>query len=143
MKHDKSYMKMAVIWSKNSYAKRKQVGCLIVKNKSIIADGYNGTPSGMPNVCEDEENKTHWYVLHAEANALSKVMKSDQSSEGATMYVTLAPCQNCSKLILQSGIKRLVYLEFYGDYSGIDFLKQNGILVEQIFLNNEKTDNIL
>lgn len=142
MKHDKSYMEMAVTWSKNSYAKRKQVGCLIVKNNSIIADGYNGTPSGMPNICEDEENKTHWYVLHAEANALSKVMKSNQSSEGATMYVTLAPCQNCSKLILQSGIKRLVYLEFYGDYSGIDFLKQNGILVEQIFLN-EKKNNIL
>lgn len=134
MKHDKSYMDMAVIWSKNSYAKRKQVGCLIVKNNSIIADGYNGTPSGMPNICEDEENKTHWYVLHAEANALSKVMKSNQNSEGATMYVTLAPCQNCSKLILQSGIKRLVYLEFYGDYSGIDFLKENGVIVEMLNL---------
>lgn len=131
-KHDKSYMEMAVTWSKNSYAKRKQVGCLIVKNNSIIADGYNGTPSGMPNICEDEDNKTHWYVLHAEANALSKVMKSNQNSDGATMYVTLAPCQNCSKLILQSGVKRLVYLEFYGDYSGINFLKENGVKVEQI-----------
>lgn len=134
MKHDKSYMDMAVIWSKNSYAKRKQVGCLIVKNNSIIADGYNGTPSGMPNICEDEDNKTHWYVLHAEANALSKVMKSNQNSNGATMYVTLAPCQNCSKLILQSGVKRLVYLEFYGDYSGINFLKENGVVVEMLKL---------
>lgn len=129
MKHDETYMKMAELWATNSYAKRKQVGCLIVKDNSIIADGYNGTPSGMPNICEDEDNKTFWYVLHAEANALSKVMKSNQNSEGATMFVTLAPCQNCSKLILQSGIKRLVYREFYGDYSGIDFLKQNNIEV--------------
>lgn len=129
MKHDETYMKMAELWATNSYAKRKQVGCLIVKDNSIIADGYNGTPSGMPNICEDEGNKTFWYVLHAEANALSKVMKSNQNSEGATMFVTLAPCQNCSKLILQSGIKRLVYREFYGDYSAIDFLTQNNIEV--------------
>ncbi|MCT4666156.1 MAG: dCMP deaminase family protein [Flavobacteriales bacterium] len=126
-KYDIAYMKMALEWAKLSYCKRKQVGALIVKDKMIISDGYNGTPSGFENCCEDEENTTHWYVLHAEANALTKVAKSTQSSEGSTLYITLSPCKDCSKLILQAGIKRVVYLHEYSDVSGVDLLRKSDI----------------
>lgn len=124
---DRSYLEMAEVWSKNSYCKRRQVGALLVKNKMIISDGYNGTPSGFENVCEDETGKTKPYVLHAEANAITKVAKSGNSSEGATMYVTTAPCLECSKLIIQAGIKRLVYRDNYRITDGIDLLKKVGI----------------
>lgn len=133
-KFDQAYMRIALEWSKLSQAKRKQVGCLIVKNNSIIADGFNGTPSGMDNECEGPDGKTLWYVLHAEANALSKIMKSTQSSDSATLYTTLSPCKECSKLILQSGIKRVVYLDDYKCDAGIDFLRGNGVEIEKIEL---------
>ena len=123
-KYDTAYLKMALEWAKLSYCKRRQVGALIVKNKMIISDGYNGTPTGFENICEDDENYTKWYVLHAEANAIMKVSASTQSSEGATLYITLSPCKECSKLIFQSGIKRLVYHKEYKDTSGIEFLKK-------------------
>ena len=116
-KYDIAYLKMALEWAKLSYCKRRQVGALIVKNKMIISDGYNGTPTGFENICEDDENYTKWYVLHAEANAIMKVSASTQSSEGATLYVTLSPCKECSKLIFQSGIKRVVYHKEYKDLS--------------------------
>jgi len=136
-KYDVTYLRMAKEWSKLSYCKRKQVGALIVKNGMIISDGFNGTPSGFENVCEDEEGKTKWYVLHAEANAITKVARSTQSSEGATLYVTVSPCRECSKLIFQSGIKRVVYHQKYKDGSGLDFLKRAGVEVVQIEdLNN-------
>ena len=125
--HDKAYLKMASEWGKLSYCKRKQVGALIVKNNMIISDGYNGTPTGFENICEDDENYTKWYVLHAEANAIMKVSASTQSSEGATLYITLSPCRECSKLIFQSGIKRVVYHKEYKDTSGLEFLKKGGI----------------
>lgn len=118
---------MALEWAKLSYCKRRQVGALIVKNKMIISDGYNGTPTGFENICEDDENYTKWYVLHAEANAIMKVSASTQSSEGATLYITLSPCRECSKLIFQSGIKRVVYHKEYKDTSGLEFLKKGGI----------------
>lgn len=124
---DRSYLEMAEVWSKNSYCKRRQVGALLVKNKMIISDGYNGTPSGFENVCEDETGQTKPYVLHAEANAITKVAKSGNSSEGATMYVTTAPCLECSKLIIQAGIKRLVYRDSYRITDGIDLLRKVGI----------------
>ncbi len=123
---------MAAIWAKNSYCKRRQVGALIVKDKMIISDGYNGTPSGFENICEDESGATKPYVLHAEANAISKVAKSGNSSEGATLYVTASPCLECSKLIIQSGIKRVVYREQYRLDDGINLLKRAGIEVEQV-----------
>ena len=123
---------MAEEWSKLSHCKRKQVGSLIVKDKMIISDGYNGTPTGFKNFCEDEENYTKWYVLHAEANAITKVASSAQSSKGATLYVTLSPCRDCSKLIFQSGIIRVVYHEEYKDRSGLDFLIKAGVEVKQI-----------
>ena len=126
-KHDIAYLKMALEWAKLSYCKRRQVGALIVKNRMIISDGYNGTPTGFENICEDDENYTKWYVLHAEANAIMKVAASTQSSQGATLYVTLSPCRECSKLIFQSGIKRVVYHNEYKDSSGIKFLKKAGI----------------
>jgi len=126
-KYDKAYLRMAREWAKLSHCKRKQVGALIVKNKTIISDGYNGTPSGFTNSCEDEKGDTHWYVLHAEANAILKVAKSTQNAEGATLYITLSPCQDCSKLIIQAGIKRVVYLNRYKDTSGINFLHDFGI----------------
>lgn len=122
-------MQMAMVWSQLSYCNRKKVGALIVKEKMIISDGYNGTPSGFKNQCEDHEGNTHWYVLHAEANAILKLARSTQDCEGATLYVTLSPCQQCSKLILQSGIRRVVYSEAYRDSSGIDFLIEAGIQV--------------
>ncbi|KMQ63309.1 CMP deaminase [Chryseobacterium sp. BLS98] len=131
-KFDKAYLKMAQEWAKLSYCKRKQVGALIVKDRMIISDGYNGTPSGFENCCEDEEGKTHWYVLHAEANAILKLAASTQSAEGATLYLTLSPCKECSKLILQAGITRLVYINEYSDDDGIAFLRNHGIEIEQI-----------
>ena len=125
---------MAETWAKLSYCKRRQVGAIIVKNRMIISDGYNGTPTGFENVCEDEENYTKWYVLHAEANAILKVASSTQSCDGATLYVTLSPCRECSKLIHQSGISRVVYSEAYKDLSGVEFLKKAGVTVNQISL---------
>ena len=131
-KYDIAYLKMALEWAKLSYCKRRQVGALIVKDRMIISDGYNGTPTGFENICEDDENYTKWYVLHAEANAIMKVAASTQSSQGATVYVTLSPCRECSKLIFQSGIKRVVYHNEYKDSSGIKFLKKAGIEVTHI-----------
>ena len=136
-KFDKSYLDMAAVWAKNSYCKRRQVGALIVKDKMIISDGYNGTPSGFENICEDEiTGATKPYVLHAEANAISKVAKSGNSSEGATLYVTASPCLECSKLIIQAGIKRVVYREQYRLDDGIQLLKRAGIEVEQVEEDN-------
>tara|TARA_B100000965_G_scaffold17034_1_gene12830 strand:+ start:900 stop:1331 length:432 start_codon:yes stop_codon:yes gene_type:complete len=126
-KYDIAYLKMAIEWSKLSYCKRRQVGALIVKDRMIISDGYNGTPTGFDNACEDDDNYTKWHVLHAEANAIMKVAASTQSSKGATLYVTLSPCKDCSKLIFQSGIKRVVYHEQYKDNEGIKFLEQAGL----------------
>lgn len=131
-KFDKAYLKMALEWAKLSYCERKKVGALIVKDRMIISDGYNGTPSGFDNCCEDAEGKTHWFVLHAEANAILKLASSTQSARGATLYLTLSPCKECSKLVLQSGISRLVYIDEYSDGSGIEFLKTHGIEVEKI-----------
>ena len=131
-RYDIAYLKMALEWAKLSYCKRRQVGALIVKNRMIISDGFNGTPTGFENTCEDDENYTKWYVLHAEANAIMKVAASTQSSEGATLYITLSPCKECSKLIFQSGIKRLVYYKEYKDNSGIKFLKKAGLEITQI-----------
>ena len=125
---------MAEEWSKLSHCKRKQVGSLIVKDKMIISDGYNGTPSGFENFCEDEEGYTKWYVLHAEANAILKVASSTQSCTGSTLYITLSPCQSCSKLIHQAGITRVVYCEAYKDLSGVKFLEKAGIQVELLTL---------
>lgn len=126
---DKRYLRMASIWSENSYCKRRQVGALIVKDKMIISDGYNGTPSGFENVCEDEHNVTHPYVLHAEANAITKIARSNNNSDGATLYVTDAPCIECSKLIIQAGIKRVVYARQYRLDDGLQLLKKAGIEV--------------
>ena len=133
-KYDIAYLKMAETWGKLSYCKRRKVGAIIVKNRMIISDGYNGTPTGFENVCEDEENYTKWYVLHAEANAILKVASSTQSCNGATLYVTLSPCRECSKLIHQSGISRVVYSEAYKDLSGVEFLQKAGVIVNQISL---------
>jgi dCMP deaminase len=123
---------MAEEWSKLSYCKRRQVGALIVKDKMIISDGYNGTPTGFENFCEDDEGYTKWYVLHAEANAISKVASSTQSCKGATLYITLSPCKECSKLIHQAGITRLVYLHEYKDNSGVKFLDKAGVSISHI-----------
>ncbi|MCT4562640.1 MAG: dCMP deaminase family protein [Crocinitomicaceae bacterium] len=133
-RYDEAYLKMAQHWAELSHCKRKKVGALIVKDQMIISDGYNGTPAGFDNQCEDEEGNTHWYVLHAEANAILKVAKSTNNSKGATLYLTLSPCKDCSKLILQAGIKRLVYGGNYKDLSGIEFLKEAGIEIVQIDL---------
>lgn len=132
---DKRYLRMASIWAENSYCKRRQVGALIVKDQMIISDGYNGTPSGFENVCEDDQNVTLPYVLHAEANAITKVAASSNSSKGATIYVTSAPCIECSKLIIQSGIVRVVYSEKYRTEEGCDLLKKANIQVDFIDLN--------
>jgi dCMP deaminase len=132
IKYDKAYLRIAKEWGQLSYCERKKVGAIIVKDKMIISDGYNGTPSGFENCCEDEDNNTHWFVLHAEANAILKVARSTQSCEGATLYITLSPCKDCSKLIHQSGIKRVVYFNEYKDTSGIDFLKNAGVEVQLI-----------
>lgn len=131
-KYDKAYLRIAKEWSRLSYCKRKQVGAIIVKDRMIISDGYNGTPSGFENSCEGADGLTLWYVLHAEANAILKVAGSTQSCEGATLYITLSPCKECSKLIHQSGIKRVVYQEGYKDDSGIQFLKDAGVEVVHI-----------
>ncbi len=124
---DVRYLKMATIWAENSYCIRRKVGALIVKDKMIISDGFNGTPSGFENICEDEDNNTKSYVLHAEANAITKVARSNNSSEGATLYVTTSPCIECAKLIIQSGIKRLVFSELYRMKDGIELLERSGI----------------
>ena len=129
-KYDRAYLRIAREWGQLSYCVRKKVGAIIVKDRMIISDGYNGTPSGFENCCEDEENLTKWYVLHAEANAILKVARSTQSCEGATLYITMSPCKDCSKLIHQSGIKRVVYQMAYKDNSGIDFLTKAGVAVE-------------
>ncbi|MBN2521523.1 MAG: dCMP deaminase family protein [Bacteroidales bacterium] len=130
--YDRRYIEMAQIWAKNSYCKRKQVGALIVKDKMIISDGYNGTPAGFENNCEDENNNTKPYVLHAEANAITKVAKSTNNSENATLYVTCSPCLECAKLIIQSGIIRVVFCENYRIEEGIELLKKAGIEVVSI-----------
>ncbi|MCH3881624.1 MULTISPECIES: deoxycytidylate deaminase [Tenacibaculum] len=135
LKYDKAYLRMAHEWGKLSHCDRKKVGAIIVKDRMIISDGFNGTPTGFENPCEDEENYTKWYVLHAEANAILKVAGSTQSCKDATLYITLSPCKECSKLIHQSGIKRVVYAQKYKDTSGIDFLKKAG--VELMHLTNE------
>ncbi|MGP1502040.1 MAG: deoxycytidylate deaminase [Bergeyella cardium] len=135
MKHNKfdlAYLKMALEWAKLSYCERRQVGALIVKDRTIISDGFNGTPSGFENCCEDSEGNTQWYVLHAEANAILKLASSTQSAKEATLYITLSPCKECSKLILQSGITRVVYIEDYKDMEGINLLKRGGIEVMRI-----------
>lgn len=134
---DERYLRMARIWSENSYCRRRQVGALIVKDKMIISDGYNGTPSGFPNLCEDDNDTTLPYVLHAEANAITKVARSNNSSEGSTLYVTASPCLECSKLIIQSGIRRVVFSELYRITDGIDLLNRAGIETVHIPLNEE------
>lgn len=126
-KYDKAYLRMAQEWGKLSYCKRKQVGAVIVKDRMIISDGYNGTPTGFENSCEDDQGYTKWYVLHAEANAILKVAASTQSCLGATLYITLSPCRECSKLVHQSGIKRVVYKMAYKDDSGLEFLAKAGV----------------
>ncbi|MCI9844170.1 deoxycytidylate deaminase [Flavobacterium pectinovorum] len=131
-KYDRAYLRIAKEWGLLSYCKRKKVGAIIVKDRMIISDGYNGTPTGFENCCEDEEGLTRWDVLHAEANAILKVARSTQSCEGATLYITLSPCKECSKLIHQSGIKRVVYQDGYRDDSGIQFLLKAGVEVEHI-----------
>ncbi|NOX84358.1 MAG: dCMP deaminase family protein [Chlorobi bacterium] len=133
-KFDRSYIEMARVWAKNSYCKRRQVGALIVKDRMIISDGYNGTPSGFENVCEDENGSTKPYVLHAEANAITKVAKSNNSSMGATLYITDSPCMECAKLIIQSGIVRVVYENKYRITDGLDLLERAGVVVEQLKL---------
>ena len=132
MKNDLIYLQMAKTWGKNSHCKRMQVGCLMVKDKSIISDGYNGSPTGFPNICEDENMVTLPYVLHAEANAITKLAKSTQSSDGSTIYVTLSPCFECSKLIIQSGIKRVVFSEVYRNPESLPFLIEAGIELYRI-----------
>ena len=134
LKYDKAYLRMAREWAKLSYCQRKQVGAIIVKDRMIISDGYNGTPTGFEKFCEDEEGYTKWYVLHAEANAILKVAASTQSCKGATLYITLSPCQNCSKLIHQAGIIRVVFSNAYKDLSGVKFLEQAGIEVAHVAL---------
>lgn len=130
---DMVYLKMAKEWAKNSHCQRSQVGCLVVKNKTIISDGYNGTPTGFPNICEDEDNNTLASVLHAEANAITKLAMNTVSSHGSTMYVTLSPCFDCSKLIIQSGIKRIVFSDLYRKTESLELLSQAGI--EIVYIN--------
>ncbi|MDY4042189.1 MAG: dCMP deaminase family protein [Marinifilaceae bacterium] len=133
---DERYLRMARVWAENSYCERRRVGALLVKEQAIISDGYNGTPSGFENICEDENNRTKPYVLHAEANAITKVAKSNNSSQDSTLYVTTSPCIECAKLIIQAGIKRVVYSENYRCTDGVDLLRQAGINVEWIELPN-------
>lgn len=134
---DSRYLRMARIWSENSYCRRRKVGALIVKDKMIISDGYNGTPSGFPNVCEDDSDVTFPYVLHAEANAITKVARSNNSSDGSTLYVTASPCMECAKLIIQSGIRRVVFSELYRITDGLDLLRSAGVEVVHIPLDDE------
>lgn len=133
-KYDKAYLRLAESWAKLSHCNRKQVGAIIVKDEIIISDGFNGTPAGFDNCCEDENGLTHWYVLHAEANAILKVAKSTNNCKGATLYLTHSPCRDCAKLVLQSGIKRVVYKEAYKDPAGIDFLRNAGL--EMVHIND-------
>ena len=135
---DKRYIRMAQIWAENSYCQRRKVGALIVKDKMIISDGYNGTPAGFENCCEDETGHTFPFVLHAEANAITKVARSNNSSDGATLYVTSSPCIECAKLIIQSGIKRVVFSEYYRLQDGIDLLRRAGITVD--FIDSQADD---
>lgn len=132
LRYDKAYLRMAKTWSDLSHCNRKQVGAIIVKDGMIISDGYNGTPSGFDNCCEDENGETRWYVLHAEANAILKVAQSTHNCHGATLYLTLSPCKECSKLVVQSGIKKVVFMNAYKDDSGIRFLESAGIEIAQI-----------
>ena len=134
-RYDIAYMRMSFEWGKLSHCRRKQVGAILVKNGMIISDGYNGTPSGFNNQCEDDKGETHWYVLHAEANAITKVARSANNAKGSTLYLTLSPCKDCSKLILQAGIKRVVYAQAYKDYTGPDFLREAGIEVTHLSLD--------
>lgn len=134
---DKRYLRMAEIWAENSYCKRRQVGCLVVKDKRIISDGYNGTPSGFENVCEDENNITKPYVLHAEANAITKLARSHNNSDGATLYVTDSPCIECAKLIIQSGIRRVVFIRMYRITDGVELLQRAGIEVVHIGMDRQ------
>lgn len=131
-RYDKAYLRLALSWAQLSHCARKKVGAIIVKDSIIISDGYNGTPAGFDNCCENDEGNTHWYVLHAEANAILKVARSSNNCKDATLYLTHSPCKDCSKLVLQSGISRLVYQEAYKDTSGIDFLKSAGLEVVQL-----------
>ena len=133
-RYDLAYLKMAQTWGQLSHCERKKVGALIVKDRMIISDGYNGTPSGFENSCEDEEHYTKWYVLHAEANAILKVAASTQSCKGSTLYITLSPCRECSKLIHQAGVKRVVFFKAYKDTSGLDFLEKAGVTLTQLDL---------
>jgi Deoxycytidylate deaminase len=137
---DKRYLRMARIWAENSYCVRRQVGALVVKDKMIISDGYNGTPSGFENVCEDEHNVTKPYVLHAEANAITKLARSNNNSDGSTLYVTASPCLECSKLIIQSGIRRVVYGEEYRLSDGIELLRRANIELTYINLNEHESE---
>jgi dCMP deaminase len=138
LEFDKRYLQMAAIWAKNSYCIRRQVGAIIVKGRMIISDGYNGTPEGFENVCEDENNKTKPYVLHAEANAITKVAKSNNTSEGSTLYVTTSPCLECAKLIIQSGIKRVVFSDLYTKNEGIALLNRAGIETKHLSISNNE-----
>jgi dCMP deaminase len=131
-RYDRAYLKMALEWAKLSHCERKKVGALLVKDGMLISDGYNGTPSGFPNVCETDEGETHWYVLHAEANAITKIAKSTNNAKDSTLYITMSPCKDCCKLILQSGIKRMVYIDEYKDTTAIAFLKSAGLEVVRI-----------
>jgi dCMP deaminase len=130
-RYDRAYLLMALEWAKLSHCTRKKVGALLVKDGMIISDGYNGTPSGFANDCEDHEGNTHWYVLHAEANAIMKVARSTNNAKDSTLYITLSPCKDCCKLILQAGIKRVVYIHEYKDTTGLEFLKKAGLEVER------------
>lgn len=134
LRYDLAYLRMAHEWSKLSHCKRKQVGSIIVKNGMIISDGYNGAPSGFDNCCEDDEGSTHWYVLHAEANAISKVARSTNNAQDSTLYLTMSPCKECCKMILQVGIKRVVYSTQYRDNLGLELLKSADIVVEHILV---------
>ena len=136
-KYDRAYLKMALEWGALSHCERKKVGAIIVKDRMIISDGFNGTPTGFDNNCEDENGLTKWYVLHAEANAILKVANSTNSCEGATLYLTLSPCKDCAKLIYQSGIARVVYIDAYKDDSGLRFLRKSGVKLTQLTLINE------
>ena len=131
-RYDRAYMRMAQEWSKLSHCTRKKVGALIVREGMIISDGYNGTPTGFHNDCEDVNGLTHWYVLHAEANAIMKVARSTNNAKGATLYLTHSPCRECSKLILQAGIQRLVFLDAHKDPSGLELLREGGVLITQL-----------
>lgn len=132
LRYDKAYLRMAQTWAELSHCERKKVGALIVRDGRIISDGYNGTPAGFPNCCEDQQGNTEWYVLHAEANAILKVARSTNDCSGATLFITLSPCKDCSKLVLQAGIKRVVYMMEYKDTTGVDFLRSAGVEVVHI-----------